>query len=219
VRHKPYSVLLFDEIEKAHPEVFNILLQVLDNGRLTDAKGRTVNFKNTVIILTSNIGAEFIDRMKTIGFSNSTEAGDYTEAKEKVTSALKNYFRPEFLNRLDEILIFDILSKEAVRDIVGLQIKIVEKRLLEKDIILKVSNDAMEYLAREGYNPQYGARPLKRLIQNKILTPVATLMIGKGMLFGGIVSVVMKGGELVINADKIKSKPSAGRKQKEPVAV
>jgi ATP-dependent Clp protease ATP-binding subunit ClpB len=219
VRHKPYSVLLFDEIEKAHPEVFNILLQVLDNGRLTDAKGRTVNFKNTVIILTSNIGAEFIDRMKTIGFSNSTEAGDYTAAKEKVTSALKNYFRPEFLNRLDEILIFDILSKEAVRDIVGLQIKIVEKRLLDKDIILKVSNDAMEYLAKEGYNPQYGARPLKRLIQNKILTPVASLMIGKGMLFGGIVSVVIKNGELIINADKIKLRPNIGRKVKETVAV
>jgi ATP-dependent Clp protease ATP-binding subunit ClpB len=219
VRHKPYSVLLFDEIEKAHPEVFNILLQVLDNGRLTDAKGRTVNFKNTVIILTSNIGAEFIDRMKSIGFSNSTEAGDYTSAKEKVTSALKNYFRPEFLNRLDEILIFDILSKEAVRDIVGLQIKIVEKRLLDKDIILKVSNDAMEYLAKEGYNPQYGARPLKRLIQNKILTPIATLMIGKGMLFGGAVSVVMKKDELVINADKIKLKPNIGRKVKEKVFV
>ncbi|MCK9352043.1 MAG: AAA family ATPase [Candidatus Paceibacterota bacterium] len=219
VRHKPYSVLLFDEIEKAHPEVFNILLQVLDNGRLTDAKGRTVNFKNTVIILTSNIGAEFIDRMKTIGFSNSTEAGDYTAAKEKVTAALKNYFRPEFLNRLDEILIFDILSKEAVRDIVGLQIKIVEKRLLEKDIALKVSSDAMEYLAKEGYNPQYGARPLKRLIQNKILTPVATLMISKGMLFGGAVSVSMKGEELVIKADKIKLKPSLGRKAKETAKV
>ena len=209
-------MLLFDEIEKAHPEVFNILLQVLDNGRLTDAKGRTVNFKNTVIILTSNIGAEFIDRMKSIGFSNTNEATDYTAAKEKVTAALKNYFRPEFLNRLDEILIFDILSKEAVREIAGLQVSIVQKRLKEKDILLSVSDDALEYLAKEGYNPQYGARPLKRLIQNKILNPVATMMISKGMLFGGIVSVGMKNGELTINADKIKKK-IVGRVQKEKV--
>ncbi|MCX6735519.1 MAG: AAA family ATPase [Candidatus Parcubacteria bacterium] len=218
VRHKPYSVLLFDEIEKAHPEVFNILLQVLDNGRLTDAKGRTVNFKNTVIILTSNIGAEFIDRMKSIGFSNTNDAADYTEAKEKVTAALKNYFRPEFLNRLDEILIFDILSQEAVREIAGLQVAIVQKRLKEKDILLSVSDSALEYLAKEGYNPQYGARPLKRLIQNKILNPVATMMISKGMLFGGIVSVGMKNGELTIVADKIKRKP-VGKGQKEKVMV
>ncbi|MCX6739202.1 MAG: AAA family ATPase [Candidatus Parcubacteria bacterium] len=218
VRHKPYSVLLFDEIEKAHPEVFNILLQVLDNGRLTDAKGRTVNFKNTVIILTSNIGAEFIDRMKSIGFSNTNDAADYTEAKEKVTAALKNYFRPEFLNRLDEILIFDILSKEAVREIAGLQVAIVQKRLKEKDILLSVSEPALEYLAKEGYNPQYGARPLKRLIQNKILNPVATMMISKGMLFGGIVSVGMKNGELTIIADKIKRKP-VGKSQKEKVTA
>ncbi len=218
VRHKPYSVLLFDEIEKAHPEVFNILLQVLDNGRLTDAKGRTVNFKNTVIILTSNIGAEFIDRMKSIGFSNTTDAADYTEAKEKVTAALKNYFRPEFLNRLDEILIFDILSQEAVREIAGLQVAIVQKRLKEKEIILNVSESALEYLAKEGYNPQYGARPLKRLIQNKILNPVATMMISKGMLFGGVVSVGMKNGELTITADKIKRKP-VGKGQKEKVTA
>lgn len=208
VRHKPYSVLLFDEIEKAHPEVFNILLQVLDNGRLTDAKGRTVNFKNTVIILTSNIGAEFIDRMKSIGFSNSTDAVNYTAAKEKVTDSLKNYFRPEFLNRLDEILIFDILSPEAIREIVRLQTDIVKKRLMEKEIELNISEQALEYLAKEGYNPQYGARPLKRLIQNKILTPVASIMIGKGMLFGGKVSVGMKKNELTIHADKIKTKSS-----------
>ncbi|MBI2120763.1 MAG: AAA family ATPase [Parcubacteria group bacterium] len=219
VRHRPYSVILFDEIEKAHPEVFNILLQVLDNGRLTDAKGRVVNFKNTVIILTSNIGSEFIDKMKSIGFSNNTEQTDYVAAKEKVMDALKNYFRPEFLNRLDEILIFDILSPEAIRDIVKLQIAIVQKRLIEKDITLLVSDEALEFLAKEGYNPQYGARPLKRLIQNKILTPVATMMISKGMLFGGIVSVGVKNGELVINADKIKSKPLPKRQKREKEAV
>ncbi len=221
VRHRPYSVLLFDEIEKAHPEVFNILLQVLDNGRLTDAKGRMVNFKNTVIILTSNIGSEFIDKMKSIGFSDATEQGDYVAAKEKVMDALKNYFRPEFLNRLDEILIFDILSPEAIQDIVKLQIAIVQKRLVDKDIVLHVSGAALELLAKQGYNPQYGARPLKRLIQNKILTPVATMMITKGMLFGGVVSVGVKDGELTIHADKIKAKPMPRKQkaEKEVVAV
>jgi len=219
VRHRPYSVLLFDEIEKAHPEVFNILLQVLDNGRLTDAKGRTVNFKNTVIILTSNIGAEFIDRMKSFGFSNSNDAANYTAAKEKVLDALKNYFRPEFLNRLDEILIFDILTHEAIAEIVKLQMNIVKKRLSEKDIELSITDPAAEYLAKEGYDPKFGARPLKRLIQNKILTPIATIMISKGMLFGGKVSVGLKNNELTINADKIKAKPIPKQRQKERSAV
>ncbi|MCI0542496.1 AAA family ATPase [bacterium] len=204
VRHRPYSVLLFDEIEKAHPEVFNILLQVLDNGRLTDSKGRVVNFKNTVIILTSNIGAEFIDRMKTIGFSNSNMKDDYSNAKEKVMEALKVHFRPEFLNRLDEVLIFDILSKDAIREIVKIQLALVTKRLLEKKITLLVSQEAEEFLSKEGYNPQYGARPLKRLIQTKILTPVASMMIAKNMLVGGVVRVSMKNGELVIVAQKAK---------------
>jgi ATP-dependent Clp protease ATP-binding subunit ClpA len=144
--------------------------------------------------------------MKSIGFSNSSDAVNYTAAKEKVTDSLKNYFRPEFLNRLDEILIFDILSPEAIREIVRLQTDIVKKRLMEKEIELTISEQALEYLAKEGYNPQYGARPLKRLIQNKILTPVASIMIGKGMLFGGKVSVGMKKNELVIHADKIKAK-------------
>ena len=219
VRHRPYSVLLFDEIEKAHPEVFNILLQVLDNGHLTDAKGRLVNFKNTVIILTSNIGGEYVDKMKSIGFSNSTEAGNYTAAKEKVMEALKNYFRPEFINRLDEILIFDILSHAAIEEIVKLQINIVKKRLAGKDIELTISEPAAAYLAKEGYDPKFGARPLKRLIQNKILTPIATIMLSKGMLFGGKVSVGFKDGELTINADKIKSKPVPRGTKKEKVVA
>ncbi len=198
VRHRPYSVLLFDEIEKAHPEVFNILLQVLDNGHLTDAKGRKVNFKNTVIILTSNIGAEYIDRMTKFGFSNSedSEATQYEETKEKVLRALRDNFRPEFINRLDEIVIFDILSPEAIKDIVGIQIDIVKERLLRKEIKLTVSSDVLSYLAKEGYNPQYGARPLKRLIQSKILTPIANIMVSQGIMEGGSVSVdIKKGGE------------------------
>ena len=211
VRHRPYSVLLFDEIEKAHPEVFNILLQVLDNGHLTDAKGRKVNFKNSIIILTSNIGAEFIDRMSKFGFSASTDTTDtqYDDAKDKVMGALRNYFRPEFLNRLDEIVVFDILSKEAIESIVKIQVGIVKERLAAKEITLTVSDDVLSYLAKEGYNPQYGARPLKRLIQSKILTPVASMMVSRGVMEGGSVSVDIRDGEFVFD---VKKKPTPVRK-------
>lgn len=193
VRHRPYSVILLDEIEKAHPEVFNILLQVLDSGHLTDAKGRKVNFKNTVIIMTSNIGAEHIDRMSKFGFTNaSDEKSQYAQAKDKVVESLKNFFRPEFLNRLDEIIIFDILSPETIRSIVGMQIKMVQDRLFQKEIVLTVTDEVMDYIAKEGYDPKFGARPLKRVIQSKILTPVASMMVGEGMLRGGTVAVSIK---------------------------
>jgi len=196
VRHRPYSVILFDEIEKAHPEVFNILLQVLDNGRLTDAKGRTVNFKNTVIIMTSNIGAEHIDKMSLLGFNGhggDVSADDrYEQVKEKVMSSLKDHFRPEFLNRLDDIVLFNILTTEAVREIVSLQVREVVKRLEDKQISLTVSDAVLEFLAKEGYNAQYGARPLKRLIQTKILTPIANMMIARGVMEGGSVRVDAK---------------------------
>ena len=192
VRHRPYSVVLFDEIEKAHPEVFNILLQVLDNGRLTDAKGRTVNFKNCVIIMTSNIGAEHIDKMSSLGFAvgaSTTQDERYEQVKEKVTSALKEFFRPEFLNRLDDIVLFNILSTEAIKTIVRMQVDIVAKRLGEKHISLTLSDAALMHLAKEGYNPQYGARPLKRLIQTKVMTPIANMMVARGVLEGGSVAV------------------------------
>jgi ATP-dependent Clp protease ATP-binding subunit ClpB len=206
VRHRPYSVILFDEIEKAHPEVFNILLQVLDNGKLTDSKGRVVNFRNTVIILTSNIGSRFIEKMEKIGFATGeTDKTNYDSAKQNVMNALKDHFRPEFLNRLDEIIIFDILSKEAIADIVNIQVGIVKERLLQKDIKLNLTNSVMEHLAKEGYNPQYGARPLKRLIQSKILTPIASLMVSKGISKGGTINVDMKGGEFVFNVKKGKN--------------
>jgi ATP-dependent Clp protease ATP-binding subunit ClpB len=203
VRHRPYSVILFDEIEKAHPEVFNILLQILDNGRLTDSKGRVVNFRNTVIILTSNIGAQYIDKMERLGFNseNSVES-DYKEAKTKVMSSLKEFFRPEFLNRVDDVIIFDVLSKEVIRQIVDIQIDIVRKRLASKNMKLTLSKEAVEYLAKEGYNPQYGARPLKRLIQDKILNPVAHFMIAKGLMTGGDINVIMKGGEILVESKK-----------------
>jgi ATP-dependent Clp protease ATP-binding subunit ClpB len=203
VRHRPYSVILFDEIEKAHPEVFNLLLQVLDNGRLTDSKGRVVNFKNTLIIMTSNIGAQFIDRMEQIGFSTKEEKGnEYSLVKEKIFSSLKDFFRPEFMNRLDDVIIFDILSKEAIRKIVDIQIKQVEERLEAKEISLHISTKALDYLAKEGYNPQYGARPLKRLIQDKILNPIATQIISQGILKGGTVIIDIKNNNLTFEIKK-----------------
>ncbi len=200
IKHRPYSVVLFDEIEKAHPEIFNILLQVLDNGRLTDSKGRTINFKNTIIVMTSNIGAQYIDRMQSIGFNaallddnTGRDKENYESSKQKVMEALKEHFRPEFLNRIDEIVLFDILSPEAIKNIVEIEVSKVRSRLEEKEIKLDLSPAAIEYLAKEGYNPHYGARPLKRLIQNKILTPVASLIIGEGIQRGGIVTVGIKG--------------------------
>ncbi|MBV9159293.1 MAG: AAA family ATPase [Candidatus Kaiserbacteria bacterium] len=205
VRHRPYSVILFDEIEKAHPEVFNLLLQVLDNGRLTDAKGRTVNFKNSVIIMTSNIGAEHIDKMSGLGFAfgvSGTMGERYEQVKDKVMDSLKEFFRPEFLNRLDEIILFNILSPESVHDIVKMQLDIVAKRLAEKQISLSFSDATVEHLAKEGYNAQYGARPLKRLIQTKILTPVANMMVARGVMEGGSVAVDIKDGEFAFDVRK-----------------
>tara|TARA_B100000508_G_scaffold36077_1_gene27893 strand:+ start:8468 stop:11218 length:2751 start_codon:yes stop_codon:yes gene_type:complete len=197
VRHRPYAVILLDEVEKAHPEVFNILLQVLDSGHLTDAKGRKVNFKNTVIIMTSNIGAEHIDRMSTFGFAEDRgESAQYMQAKDKVMDSLKNYFRPEFLNRLDEIITFELLSQDVLAKIVDIQVADVVERLAKKEIGLAVSNDVKKYLAEKGYDPKFGARPLRRLIQSKILTPVANMMVGEGMLQGGTVKVTMKKGKV-----------------------
>ena len=203
VRHRPYSVILFDEIEKAHPEVFNILLQVLDNGRLTDAKGRTVNFKNSIIIMTSNLGSEHIDKMSRLGFADDTgDKAQYIHSKDKVMKTLRDFFRPEFLNRLDEIILFDILSQKAIKEIVKMQVTIVEKRLAEKNIKLQFSQTAIEYLSTKGYNPRYGARPLKRLIQNEILTPIATTMVNEGMLDGGTIKVDVKNEKFTFDVKK-----------------
>ena len=204
VRHRPYSVILFDEIEKAHPEVFNVLLQVLDEGRLTDAKGRVVNFKNTIIILTSNLGSNFIEKMESLGFTNKTKKDEYVQTKEKVLDSLKDYFRPEFLNRLDDVIVFDILSLDVIRHIVDIKIKVIRERLLGKGIDLDISNDALMYLAKEGYDPHYGARPLGRLIQDKILNPVAMFIVSKGVKKGDIVSVSIKEGKLILEMKKKK---------------
>ncbi len=202
VRHRPYSVLLFDEIEKAHPEVFNTLLQVLDDGRLTDGKGRVVNFKNTIIIMTSNIGSQFVEKMESIGFTNNSAKLDYASVKGKVLDALKDHFRPEFLNRIDEIVLFDVLSKESIREIVTLRTKIVADRLLAKGITLEISEEAFSMMAGQGYDPHYGARPLNRLIQSKILNPVASYIISNNVGKGDTVRVVVKDSELAIETSR-----------------
>jgi len=202
VRHRPYAVVLFDEIEKAHPEVFNMLLQVIDEGRLTDGKGRVVNFKNSIIILTSNIGSQFVEKMESIGFSNNSKKQDYSNMKEKVMEALKDNFRPEFLNRLDEIIVFDVLSEAALKEIVNLRIKVVVDRLASKGINFEISEEALSYLAKEGHNLHYGARPLNRLIQNKILNPVASYIISNGIKKGDTVAVSVKENELVIETKR-----------------
>ena len=170
VRRKPYSVVLFDEIEKAHPDVFNIMLQILDDGRLTDAKGRHINFKNTIIIMTSNVGASMITTTSKLGFStNDDESKDkYEKLKETVTEEMKKAFRPEFLNRIDETIVFAHLSQEEIREIVELMLKDLFKRLAERELSVEVTDEVKDHLAKNGYSEAYGARPLRRLIQRKI---------------------------------------------------
>jgi len=185
VRRHPYAVILLDEIEKAHPEVFNVLLQILDDGRLTDAKGRTVDFTNTVIIMTSNIGSEIISRLTGgLGFVSDKRQRrglPEKEMRDRVTERLNETFRPEFLNRVDEIVIFHALSERNLTEIVDLQTELVKKRLKNKKIKIEVDPGARQWLARKGYDPVFGARPLKRLIQSQIFDPLAMMLL-KGTL-------------------------------------
>ncbi len=189
VRRKPYSVVLFDEIEKAHHDVFNVLLQVLDDGRITDGQGRTVDFKNTVIIMTSNIGSQFI----------MEEALDARERDRRVMEALRGHFRPEFLNRVDEIIIFDRLSDEEIKHIVGLQLDRLAKRLAGQNIVLEVTPAARALVAKEGYDPVYGARPLKRAIQREILDPLSLEILQGRFKEGDRIEVAEKDGEILFN--------------------
>jgi ATP-dependent Clp protease ATP-binding subunit ClpB len=209
VRHRPYSVILFDEVEKAHPEVFNLLLQVLDEGRLTDSKGRLVNFKNTIIIMTSNIGSQYIQKMEQIGFGNASNIDEYGQVKDRVMDAVKEFFKPEFLNRLDETIIFDVLSKDEVKEIVGLQVDILAKRLLEKEVVLEVTKEAIDYIGEKSYDPHYGARPIKRFMQTQILNKIASLMLTKKFTKGSVAHVSLdKKGEIVVDAKRPPKIPS-----------
>ena len=189
IRRKPYSVVLFDEIEKAHPDVFNVLLQVLDDGRLTDNKGRTVNFKNTLIIFTSNLGSQLIRE-------NEEQGIDHEQTSQQVLELLKQTIRPEFLNRIDETIMFTPLNEKQIRDIVGLQIAGVHKMLMDSGIDLRITDDAIDYIAHEGYDPQFGARPVKRALQRLVLNELSKAIIAGKVDHSKPVIVTLRHGEL-----------------------
>jgi ATP-dependent Clp protease ATP-binding subunit ClpC len=178
VRRRPYRVILFDEIEKAHPEVWNALLQILDDGRLTDGQGRVVDFRNTVLIMTSNLGTEFVRKGGSLGFlPHGEDSGEERAAQEKIQKALKSTFRPEFLNRIDEIILFAALGMDQMREIVDLQMKEVEARLQEHGLSVELSAAAREWLAQTGYDPAFGARPLRRALQKFIESPLSVSLL------------------------------------------
>ena len=188
VRRRPYSVVLFDEIEKAHPDVFNVLLQVLDDGRITDGQGRTVDFTNTVLIMTSNIGSQFILNEQDAAVRNT-----------KALDALRGHFRPEFLNRIDEIIIFDRLQESDLRKIVNIQLERVRKRLAARNLSLELSDAAAALVAAHGYDPVYGARPLKRAIQQDILDPLSLAILEGRYPEGSTIRVDAAEGKIILN--------------------
>ena len=201
VRRKPFSVVLFDEIEKAHPDVFNTLLQILEDGHLTDAQGRKVDFKNTVIIMTSNLGARDIQRGAGVGFAAKTDhQATYDKMREKVMEELKRSFRPEFLNRIDEVIVFEPLTEDDVKQIVDLMVKRVREQLEAKDIDLSLTEAAKVLLAQKGYDPTLGARPLRRTIQRLVEDPLSEKLLWKEFRSGQTVIVDARDGEIVFEA-------------------
>jgi ATP-dependent Clp protease ATP-binding subunit ClpB len=190
VRRRPYSVILLDEVEKAHPDVFNILLQVLDDGRLTDGQGRTVDFRNTVIVMTSNLGSQMIQEMQ----GDTPEA--YTQMKAAVMGVVQAHFRPEFINRLDEIVVFHPLDKAQIREIARIQTQYLGKRLAERGIRIELADSALQLLGNVGFDPVYGARPLKRAIQQQLENPLATKILSGEFTSGDTIHVEASGGQL-----------------------
>ena len=197
VRRRPYQVVLFDEIEKAHPDVFNVLLQVLDDGRLTDGQGRTVDFRNTLIIMTSNMGAEYLVAQP--------EGEDSSAVREQVMGAVRMHFRPEFLNRLDEIILFHRLGRAQMAAIVDIQMGNLQRLLEARRIALELSDEAKTWLANKGYDPAYGARPLKRVIQRALQDPLAELVLEGAVRDGETVSVTAGEGGLLINGRDVEA--------------
>jgi ATP-dependent Clp protease ATP-binding subunit ClpB len=197
VRRRPYQVVLFDEIEKAHPDVFNVLLQVLDDGRLTDGQGRTVDFKNTLIIMTSNIGSEYLVSQK--------EGEDTDTVKAYVLAEVKTRFRPEFLNRIDEIILFHRLKREEMTKIVDIQIARLQSLLTDRKITLQLDDAARTWLANQGYDPAYGARPLKRVIQKNVQDPLAEQVLAGKVKDGETVKITVRSGQLAVNGVPVKA--------------
>jgi ATP-dependent Clp protease ATP-binding subunit ClpC len=198
VRRKPYSVVLFDEIEKAHPDVFNILLQILEDGKLTDAQGRKVDFRNVVVIMTSNIGSASISKNQSLGFSLGDEEGlSYDDMKGRVMSDLKRVFRPELLNRIDEIIVFPKLAKEEIIQIVDLLLQRVREQMTTHEVTIELTPEAKELLVDKGYDPAMGARPLRRAIQRYIEDPLADFVLGRELLPGSTIVVARRNDEEV----------------------
>jgi len=194
VRRRPYSVILLDEVEKAHHDVFNILLQVLDDGRLTDGQGRTVDFRNTVIVMTSNLGSQYIQDVSSD--SGGGDEAQYTQMKAAVMGVVQAHFRPEFINRLDEIVVFRALDKSQIRQIARIQIAYLEKRLAERQLRMTISDKALDLLGNVGFDPVYGARPLKRAIQQQLENPLAREILEGKFRPGDTVRVDAEGGRL-----------------------
>jgi ATP-dependent Clp protease ATP-binding subunit ClpC len=201
VRRRPYSVILLDEIEKAHADVFNILLQVLEDGRLTDGQGRTVDFKNTVLIMTSNLGSDLITRRGAVlGFAGdraSSEAGQQDALQEQLTRRLRESFRPEFLNRIDEVIVFTQLSREELRQITRLQLERTRRRLHAQGVIVHFTVAAVDWIADHGHEPEFGARPMRRTIQREVDNPLSRMLLDGEIANGQELSVDVRGGRLV----------------------
>jgi len=200
VRRRPYSVVLFDEIEKAHPDVMHLLLQILEDGKVTDSLGRKIDFRNTIIIMTSNVGAELIRRQTTMGFGAPKDTQDYETMREKILEETKRVFKPEFLNRLDEIIVFHTLSKPDLLKIVDLEVDKVKRRLKLKDIEIVLDEPAHEFVINKGYDPTYGARPMRRAVEKYLEDPLAEELL-KGTVKGGdVVQVTVEGDKLAFRA-------------------
>jgi ATP-dependent Clp protease ATP-binding subunit ClpB len=196
VRRRPYSLLLLDEVEKAHPDVFNILLQVLDDGRLTDGQGRTVDFRNTVIVMTSNLGSDVIQEM-------TVACSEYPKIRDAVLTVVSGHFRPEFINRSDELVVFEPLDRTQVQAIAGIQLDILNSRLAERELRLEVSEEALDRLADIGFDPVYGARPLKRAIQQQFENPLAQSLLKGEFIAGQVISATVEEGKIVFKAPRL----------------
>jgi ATP-dependent Clp protease ATP-binding subunit ClpC len=221
VRRRPYSVILFDEIEKAHPEAFNMLLQIMEDGHLSDAKGKRVDFRNTILILTSNVGADLINRETSLGFNMpnddaKSEADRYQKMKDMVMSELKRTFRPEFLNRLEGTMVFHALNREEIKQIVNLELDKVRERLVEQQVSLEVTEETKGYLADEGYDPHFGARPLRRVIQNKVEDALSEGILAGTFQVGDTVQADYQDGKITL---KVIARAQPEAEMAEPEAV
>jgi ATP-dependent Clp protease ATP-binding subunit ClpC len=232
IRRRPYSIVVFDEIEKAHPEAHNMLLQIMEEGHITDARGRKVDFRNALVIMTSNIGADLIQNNASIGFDlesdeEHTRKRDYDDMRRKLLKSLKNHFRPEFINRVDSVVVFHALSKDHIREIVDLELNKVRERLVEKNLQLEITPEGVELLVKLGYNPEMGARPLRRVIQERIENQLSDAVLSGQFTAGDIVLVEASPGDeegdeniiLTKGDPALYAKPFQPEEEEEPVVV